>query len=276
MSTPQKFNVVFGVSEEWAEFENRNPVFLETFPNLQRLMMAVFIRTVSTSARADDMVFFLGNLCREDFMEIMVLAGNGYGFGALRLLRGMYERAVNALYISQNPDKAEDFYQFGWIHIYKTLETLRRTGGVTHLPGEIIAEAEATHERFKREGRREDSWSAPLDFVSMALSVGSLGKMVVDAYVIPNQLVHSSIQGIVGRLTITEQGLSFDGGPQRERSDEALRNAHLVLLSVIHLQITHFGLKEADSLFELCMADFQRAWPGPSQPSSGETAPPKS
>ncbi len=40
-------------------------------------------------------------------MEILLLAGNGYGVGAQKLLRGLYGAAVTARYISQHPEKAE-------------------------------------------------------------------------------------------------------------------------------------------------------------------------
>ena len=42
----------------------------------------------------DRVLFWLGNVCREDFSEILLLAANGYGIGALKLFRGLYERVV--------------------------------------------------------------------------------------------------------------------------------------------------------------------------------------
>ena len=36
----------------------------------------------------------LGRICVEEFNEILLLAGNGRGVGALKVLRGMFERAV--------------------------------------------------------------------------------------------------------------------------------------------------------------------------------------
>ncbi len=260
---------VFGFSAEWANFQRRNPLFIETLRNLHRAMTGAFIRTFTPRRLADDVVFQLGNVCREDFLEIMLLAGNGYGLGALRLLRGMYERAVNAKYIAQNPEKAEDFVNFGWINIYKTIESIKRTGGKTKLPSELIDQAVAMHEKYKREGRNTSRWSGDLDFESMAMTVGALGKMIVNAYHIPTQQLHSSIQSVVARIEVRGKTFSFDAGPQRERADEALQFAQLVLLSCIDLQKTYFDLPHLEPMLVQCMLDFKRTWPALNQDGTG-------
>ena len=43
----------------------------------------------------DLIVYTLGRIAIDDFSELMVLGGNGWGIGALKILRGMYERVVN-------------------------------------------------------------------------------------------------------------------------------------------------------------------------------------
>ena len=44
-----------------------------------------------------DLIFYtLGRMAVDDFSELVVLAGNGWGIGALKTLRGMYERIVTA------------------------------------------------------------------------------------------------------------------------------------------------------------------------------------
>ena len=48
----------------------------------------VFLRTVKSDKPSDRVGFFLGRICVEDFNEILLLAGNGSGIGALKVLRG--------------------------------------------------------------------------------------------------------------------------------------------------------------------------------------------
>jgi len=71
--------------------------------------------------------FWLGHTCRQDFLEIVFLAINGYGAGATKILRSLYERAVTIDYLIQNPNKVDRFLQFAAIQENRALEaTLRQ------------------------------------------------------------------------------------------------------------------------------------------------------
>ena len=101
--------ITIGSPEEWEIFKQSNPLFLEKLELLHSTIEKVFLRTVSSENPADRVVFYLGILCVEDFNEVTLLCGNGCGIGALKILRGLYERAVSLGYIAKNPNKAEDF-----------------------------------------------------------------------------------------------------------------------------------------------------------------------
>jgi hypothetical protein len=58
---------------------------------------------------ADKVIFYLGRMAVDDFGEILTLAGNGRGFGAYKIVRGMYECIVTALYMEKNPAEARAF-----------------------------------------------------------------------------------------------------------------------------------------------------------------------
>jgi hypothetical protein len=103
---------IFGFPDEWAKFQERFPTFLEAFDALAETMNKVQVRTFTSQSPADETVFFLTSLVFEDFTEVWLMAGNGLGTGALKALRGMYERAVTAAYISQYPDEAKSFWKY--------------------------------------------------------------------------------------------------------------------------------------------------------------------
>ena len=46
------------------------------------------------SGSIDKFVYVYGNLIAEDFMELFLMAVNGYGYGAMKLLRSMYEHTI--------------------------------------------------------------------------------------------------------------------------------------------------------------------------------------
>lgn len=56
------------------------------------------------TATTDRLVFFLGRIAAGDFGEIIVLSGSGRGIGAYKILRGMYELVVHAVYLNKNEE----------------------------------------------------------------------------------------------------------------------------------------------------------------------------
>lgn len=65
--------------------------------------------------RLEDVSFSLSQTCREDFLEVTFLAVNGYANGAMKALRGLYERTVTLAYIGKKPEKAERFVRYAAI-----------------------------------------------------------------------------------------------------------------------------------------------------------------
>jgi hypothetical protein len=49
---------------------------------------------------------------------IVLLATHGYGIGAMKLLRPLYERVVSALYLMDHPDEVRDFADYADIHAW--------------------------------------------------------------------------------------------------------------------------------------------------------------
>lgn len=84
------------------------------------MLTIAFIRTGQTDKPVDRVIFYFGRLCVEDFVEILLLCGNGYGFGATKILRGMFERVITARYLQSNPQFADDFLDYlirRWIYL---------------------------------------------------------------------------------------------------------------------------------------------------------------
>ncbi len=236
-----------GGLEEQTQFIKRHQTFLNKFPNLQKALDAVFVRQFSGSDLSDRIIFSLGRLCVEDFMEILVLAGNGYGIGALKILRGMYEKAVTAWYLHANPEETEKFMDFYWVSQQKLARAVVDTFGERVLPKDKLEETEKMYRSVRDKFMVTDcercgtkklnyAWSK-LDFVSMARRVGSIGQFIVPAYYVPTQQAHTTMRAILSRLEEGEDnGIVFGGHAQRKDADDALRLGHLFILSVLDLQ----------------------------------------
>src|SRR6266849_4455929 len=116
--------ITFGLPNEQADFVTRNAPFIEVLPRLTQrineiLAQRTFARDPRAAAESEEdwqrrvlaqrLVFFLGRLAVEDFMEILLLCGNGYGMAGLKLLRSMFEGVITGIYIARHHEEANAF-----------------------------------------------------------------------------------------------------------------------------------------------------------------------
>ena len=267
-------SVVFGYPEEWSAFTTRHPEFLKRFPNLLKALDTAFMRTWQSSALLDRIIYFLGRLVLEEFMEILLLCANGYGIGAQKLVRGMYERAVTARYLREQPEEVENFLAFHKVWDHKFLAAVRSSIGPDVFSQEQAEQIQRDFENVRQRfvvtdcakcgtTRLNYTWSRR-DFVSMARMSGDIGKLIVSAYYTPTREAHSTIGAIFSRLdpeaASREDRLIFDSAAQRDRADDALISAHNILLNVLDLQKEHFKIKELEPLLQTCFEDFMATW----------------
>jgi hypothetical protein len=265
--------IAFGLREEWIAFQSRNKEFFARLPNLQAALDGAFLRTIYTSELLDQVMFLMGRLCVEDFFEILLLAANGYGFGAFKILRGLYERAVTLAYLNEHPEEIDAFTNFYWISQHKVVAALTSCYGDDVLPTQVIEETEGNYRAFKERylvadcktcgtKRLNHTWSR-LDFVSMAKQSGSLGKLIVEAYYLPLSHAHSTMTSFLSRLEERpEEGFGFNPEAQPAEADMALRVAHLVILGVLEVQVNHFNPEGLEGKFQTALQDFNCIWPG--------------
>src|SRR4051812_42603593 len=106
-----KTPVWIGCREAQEKFLKDNREFVEECTELVELLRKIFIRRLESPSpekfkeieglsedsnpvkefynrvMADRAVFYLGRIAADDFSELLTLAANGYGFGALKILR---------------------------------------------------------------------------------------------------------------------------------------------------------------------------------------------
>jgi hypothetical protein len=269
---PQKLVPVgIGNSIEQEAFLKANPARVKAIEDLYATAKKVFLRKMQSDKPADRVGFYLGRICVEDFSEIFVLAGNGHGVGALKTLRGMYERAVTSAYILANPDQADDFLEYHKVHKHKAYMHAKKLGEYgPNLSDETIKRIEDDYEavkpRFAKGSSVRGSWTA-LDTASLAQKVGpGYEQLYLDAFYKPTLEIHTTAASVMGRLELTDRGiLSFASGPTRQQAGHAMIMAHNLLLRVLDSQNTHFKLG-LDEALKGNLEDFQKAY-GPKEES---------
>jgi hypothetical protein len=257
--------------EEWKDFEKRHVLFFERFPHLDSALQTAFIRTVSLSEPIDKFVFQYGRLCVEDFFEVALCSGNGYGMAAQKLLRTLYERAVTLMYLNEHPDEVDAFIDFQRIQDYKVLKSIEETMGEGTISADTISEAKARCEEVKGKfmvdhckacgtERLNHSWSK-LNFVAMSKKTAGLNRLVVQGYYVPLKHAHATFGALSSRLEVTDDDtISFAPTAQRIPADGAFRVAHSVILQILLIHNQRFKVAGLEEKLQICMQDFLDTW----------------
>jgi hypothetical protein len=271
-------SILYGFPEEWKAFANRHEELTKRFGNIAKAIDIAF-QTHHTTGPTERAIYFLGRLVVEEFMEILLLCANGYGIGAQKLLRGMYERAVTARYLFKHPEETDNYLAFHRVTAYKLVVAVQSSMNPGIFSPEqvekIKREYEAVKDRFMvtdcetcKTTRLNHTWSKA-DIVSMARESAELWRLLVPAYYLPTREFHSTLAAIFSRLdsdaAAKDEGLIFDGAAQRDRANQAIIAAHRILLNVLGLQRECFQLKELEPLLEICSQDFRAILEEPPQ-----------
>ncbi len=204
---------------------------------------------------ADRLVFYLGRTAADDFGELLILSVNGYGIGALKILRGMYERIVTAAYIAKNPSEARVFVEDDAIKKWKLWREY-----VTVMPKlktryaeEQVRELEERCNRIRAK-RKEDicakcgqpktqeAWTR-VTMPEMAKRAHSgLSDIYGSCYLEPTFHLHPTAYGLGTRLRQTEEGgYTFNATTEME-AHRAVVLGHNLILRLLGLQNEYFAL----------------------------------
>ena len=262
----------FSNQDELRHFDESHRTFIEKVGPLFDTFNKIFDRKVKgDEPTASKVIFHLGMLCVEDFKEILLLCSNGYGIGGLKILRGLYEKAVTADYLSAYPEQAEIFLDYFWVHLRKTINHQKKAYKGHILTPEEVAEIEAEYNKVKDKFQEtlckvcgttkpQMSWTK-LSTEAMAEAANSpLRTSYYECYFLPTLQTHTTVPAIFERLKPHgEHDTYFYNKPQRDEATRVLRDAHLLMLAVLHRQNDHFSLGLDDELWERA-ADFNLSW----------------
>src|SRR5258708_17523905 len=116
----------FGDTEAYRAFHARYPNFEGTFDRLLVITNKCFSRRLENRTTLQDVCFSIGETCRDEFADIIFLGVNGHGTAAMKLIRGLYERAVTLAYIIKYPKKAKRYLHYTAINEYKMIQAARK------------------------------------------------------------------------------------------------------------------------------------------------------
>jgi excisionase family DNA binding protein len=251
----------FGETVEAEAFFDRHPNFYPAFERLIALVNKCFGRPLPKPDYGSEYVLFgLGESCREDFFEILFLAVNGHGFGASKLLRGLYERALALAYMVKEPAKTERFKSFAAIQEHKALKDALKVMkeedwdaamGPTSTAAEVRSRFEAVKSDFQQTDCRKCkskrlaiTWD--LDVASMVSTVGApYDAYYLGAYTAPNLELHATL---ASAMRADNKDKDARRAQRLEKADIALFCSALLLVEVVRSQNALFALSLEDEL----------------------------
>jgi len=260
----------FGIPAEQSDFVQRNARFMEVLPRLTERSNQILIRTLTEPDQAHSVVFYLGRLVIEDFMEILLNCANGYGMAGLKLVRPMLEATVTALYLTQHPEEAEAFLKYHLVHQRKTLKIAESVGIdlSDRIPQTQQREIEEQYQLIRGRYRQvtcpecgsqlaDMSWTKK-DVIAMCRELG-LQEVSFALYFYTTLFIHTTPTRLTSRLQETTDGITFKEGAQRSEADMAMVGAHACLALLLEYHNRYFDLNIADLETEL-QRDLQYAW----------------
>jgi hypothetical protein len=110
----QHTSFIFGFPDVQKEFEKRNQALLKAALKVHEAQHKV-IGAASKRMRndiRDKIIYVLSRQVYEDFDEILLLCANGLSTGAMKILRGMFERTVTVCYLQTHPAEIDLYSRY--------------------------------------------------------------------------------------------------------------------------------------------------------------------
>jgi len=121
--TPKRF--LFGMLEAQDDFSRRHQEMLKEYPKIRAAQdRAISSATKRMKVMDDKVIYFLARQVFEDFDEVLLLCGNGLSTGALKILRGMFERTVTICYLQKHPEDIGLYYKYYYVRRRKEINAV--------------------------------------------------------------------------------------------------------------------------------------------------------
>jgi Family of unknown function (DUF5677) len=257
--------LIFGRPEFAKEIQAAFPRLFEVLPRLTASLSDLTGRACKDPEPYQRMIVNLGLLTGVSMMELVTLAGNGFGQGAMKIARTVMETAVNAEYLRQFPTEFESYINWYWIEKNKDLTYAKQH--LPHLLPSITQESIDTIEREyqavrpffeKPNGELRSSWCS-LNLADRAARTG-----FAQTYKLINPLSSALIHGTFGGLarhfdmSMDEDRIALP--PSLKYCAEALVAGHACTCQIVETIAKTFGWEPVHTI-ESLVQDFHYAWP---------------
>jgi len=223
---------------EISAFSRRNQTVLSLVPELAETIDSTFLQ-IKPSTKVQLVIYMLSRLCVRHYEAIFLLCTNGLGFSGQRILRSMFEKCIDALYLNKHPNEIEDFTEYHFVQMEKL--------GFADIAKKIDANFESIIEKFRIKPTKKQlrlNWSKK-SLVAKAIEMGADDWMIKYAYNLPNRFVHSSLAEILDSVILEDEKITpveTDNNTERMFGDLCFNMSIHLVLNDLRLQLDCFDI----------------------------------
>jgi Family of unknown function (DUF5677) len=280
MSTEPSVEIVFGNKDFWPEVVKQHPEFFQRIGRLQEAVRNVVDPAYESLDGSQRLLMNLLILVATGMWEVVILVGNGMGHGAMKIVRGVIENAINAEYLRMFPDQAENYMEWRWVELHKLYAYMQETSpeSLKEIPPEKMGSDEAEYQRVKGMFRykvtnsdgsertvRQDTWCR--DNLFQRAEKTNLAQSYRTVMPSANQILHGTISGWMREMDEESGRIEFP--PTHKWGGEALIAAHIALLQAVETVSRALNMPPNPSV-EVLKEDFGAIW---GEASAAETFP---
>lgn len=250
--------------ESARRFHGRNSSALEIANRTHDLFEGMIKQAVHTAdGSVQVMTWLLGASCLKEFEEILLLAGNGFGTGATKLMRSFYERVVTMSYLAAHSDQVQKFFDYSAVHWHKLLVEADEIHGSGTVSDEFRKKIEDGYKDVKDLFREEKcpackrrppmTWTK-VTIQEMAKDVNeNIRKMCFEAYLKPTFFMHATSWGMENQFQKDDNGkrIFFGTKIQEEAGQRVFHQSFILLVQALSVLDEVFQLHAIDKVKDL-------------------------
>jgi Family of unknown function (DUF5677) len=258
----------FGFPDFGQHVYEQHKDFFQRLVNLQDALNFLTTRAYEDVEACQKLILNLVMLVGVSMMEVVTLVGNGFGQGAMKIVRGLMENAINAEYLRRNSATCADYLDWHWVEQHRLLVWAEEHNPNLYasIPEETKQQIENGFEnvrpRFEyttrdNKQRLRETW-CELNLADRAVQTG-----FEESYrlVMPhaNQILHGSIGGLGRHFDLSQDEHRIAIPPSDDWAGEALIAAHESTLKAVETLSKTFNVEPTPSLQSL-IDDFHFVW----------------
>jgi hypothetical protein len=268
MST--NLQIAFGNPDFSPEVALRYPEFFARIGRLQEAVRNIVDPAYEALDGNQRLQMNLLILVATGMAEVVTLVGNGMGHGAMKIVRGIIENAINAEYIRRFPEQGEKYIEWRWVEFHKLYAYMNGSSSdlLKEIPPEKMAADEAEYQRVKDLFRykvqnldgtertvKQDSWCR--DNLFQRAEKTNTVQSYKTVMPVANQILHGTISGWMREMDEESGRVEFP--PTHKWGGEALIAAHVALLQAVETVALALNVKPNPTI-EILIEDFGAIW----------------